>query len=148
MQIIESSEAIHVVGLELRTCNERAFEEIPAHWARLHRSGVLASISNRVGEDLFAVYTNFERPGIDNQGVYSLIIGARVNDASRTPAGLANATLPASRCAVFAVDRGHPERVGERWRDIWACTDIVKTFQCDHERYKANGEIDIFIGIR
>ena len=82
-------------------------------------------LPNRVGEDLFAVYTHFEHAGVDNLGVYSLIIGARVNGASPASPGLASATIPASRCAVFAVDKGHPERVGERWRDIWASTDIV-----------------------
>ena len=125
MQVIEFTEPIHVLGLELRTSNERAFEDIPAHWGRFHQSGLLASIPNRVGEDLFAVYTHFEHAGVDNLGVYSLIIGARVNGASPASPGLASATIPASRCAVVAVDKGHPERVGERWRDIWASTDIV-----------------------
>lgn len=147
MQVIEFTEPIHVVGLGLRTSNERAFEDIPAHWGRFHQSGVLASIPDRVGEDLFGVYTHFEHPGIDNLGVYSLIIGARVNGASPAPPGLASTTIPAARRAVFPVDKGHPERVGERWRDIWASADIVKTYLCDHEHYKANGEIDIVVGI-
>ncbi len=92
MQVIEFTEPIHVVGLGLRTSNERAFEDIPAHWGRFHQSGLLASIPDRVGEDLFAVYTHFEHRGIDNLGVYSLIIGARRGHAHRQHhAGLARA---------------------------------------------------------
>ena len=149
MRIIEVTETVKVVGLELRTTNERAFEEIPAHWGRFHRNGALASILNRVGDDVFAVYTNFEHEGVDNLGLYSLIIGARVTDDTLlVPCGMASVVIAGSRRAVFSVDQGHPERVGERWRDIWACTDIVKTYVCDYERYKASGEIDILVGIR
>ena len=148
MRIIEVTEAIKVVGLELRTTNERAFEDIPAHWERFHRDGTLASIPNRACEDVFAVYTNFEHEGVDNLGVYSLIIGAQVTDTPTAPSGMSSVGIAGSRRAVFSVDKGHPERVGERWRDIWACTDIVKTYVCDYERYNASGEIDILVGIR
>lgn len=148
MRIVETTAATHVVGLELRTNNERAFEDIPAHWQRVHREGLMARLEHRSSDDLFAVYTRFEHPGVDNLGEYSLIIGAQVADPSVVPSGLTLALIPAARCAVFPVERGHPERVGERWRDIWANTDIVKTFVCDHELYQPNGEIDIFVGIR
>ena len=148
MRIIEATEAIQVVGLELRTTNERAFENIPAHWERFHRNGALASIANRACDDVFAVYTNFEHEGVDNLGVYSLIIGAQVTDTLRVPSGMTPVAIASSRRAAFSVEEGHPERVGERWRDIWACTDIVKTYVCDYERYKASGEIDILVGIR
>jgi predicted transcriptional regulator YdeE len=124
MKIIEDKEAISIVGLELRTSNERAFEDIPAHWERFHRNGALAAIANRAGDDVFAVYTNFEHAGVDNLGVYSLIIGARVTDTLHVPPGMTLVAVGASRRAVFSVVQGHPERVGERWRDIWACTDM------------------------
>jgi predicted transcriptional regulator YdeE len=148
MRIIETTEPINVIGLELRTSNQRAFEDIPAHWERFYRAGALASVPGRASDDVFAIYTNFEHAGHDNLGVYSFIIGAQVTDTLQVPSGMVPVVIAGSRRAVFSVDPGHPERVGERWRDIWACTDIVKTYVCDHERYKASGEIDIFVGIR
>lgn len=148
MQIVDVKETITVVGLELRTSNERAFEDIPAHWERFHRNGALASIPNRACDDVFAVYTNFEHVGVDNLGVYSLIIGAQVTDTLHVPSGMTPVAIAHSRRAVFSVEKGHPERVGEQWRAIWACTDIVKTYLCDYEHYKASGEIDILVGIR
>ncbi len=147
MRTIWVTEAIRVVGLELRTTNERAFEDIPAHWERFHREGWRERIPNRACDDVVAVYTNFEHEGIDNRGVYSLIIGAQVSDMRLLPFGLTSVAIASARRAVFSVEKGHPERVGERWRDIWARGDIVKAYVCDYARYGANGEIDIFVGI-
>lgn len=147
------NEPIRIVGLELRTTNERAFEDIPKHWEAFFRAGGLAAIPQRTSDDVFAVYTNFEHPGIDNRGVYSLIIGARVDDAAKPSAEkisgqLTQATIAPAQRAVYSVEKGHPELVGEKWREIWNSNDGEKSYECDYERYQANGEIDIFVGIR
>jgi predicted transcriptional regulator YdeE len=148
MHTFESTESFTIAGLELRTTNEQAFETIPAHWERFHRGGALAAIPGRASDDVYAVYTNFEHPGVDNLGVYSLILGARVTGAQDVPPGMTAITVAAARHAVFTVATGHPERVGARWQDIWGCTDIAKSYLCDHERYRPNGAIDIFVGTR
>ncbi len=148
MPNIEHAKAMSIVGLERRTTNERAFEEIPAHWQRFYKDGVLDRISGKLSNDIYAVYTRFENESRNNEGTYSFIIGAQVADLTAVPLGLSGVFVSASRFAVFPVERGHPEQVGERWRKIWALTDLSKTFVCDYERYRANGEIDIFVGVR
>jgi predicted transcriptional regulator YdeE len=142
------TEPFTVLGLELRTTNDEAFETIPRHWARFHRDGVLERIADRADDGLYAVYTRFEHAGVDNRGTYTLIIGARVADGAPAPAGLASVAIAASRCAVFSVATGHPEKVGECWQQIWASDDLAKTYLCDFERYAADGRIEIFVGIR
>jgi predicted transcriptional regulator YdeE len=152
MQTTHIAETIQVVGLELRTTNERAFEDIPKHWEKFFRAGGPAAIPNRTNDEVFAVYTNFEHPGVDNLGVYSLIIGVQIEEpeisAEKLPPEMTLATIAPSLRAVYSVDAGHPERVGEKWREIWNTDNTAKSYVCDYERYKANGEIDIFVGIR
>ncbi len=132
----------------MRTTNERAFEDIPRHWRRFHERGGTGALGDRAGADVFAVYTHFAHEGIDNSGMYSLIIGTQVDPDAPIPDGWVRAAIPPSRQAVFSVARGHPERVGAEWRAIWSRTDISKTFVCDHERCRADGTIDIHVGIR
>lgn len=146
-QIQDQAQAIHVIGIELRTSNLEAFQTIPPLWQRFGQEGVLARIPGKLNGDVYAVYTDFENAGRDNQGEYSLVIGAQVQPGTPVPAGLARAVIPAARRAVFAVDKGRFDKVGEKWQEIWARTDLAKTFIADYERYLPGGEIDIFVGI-
>ncbi len=148
MQTILLSEPLCVHGLALRTSNERAFDDIPRHWRRFHREWAERGIPGRRDGDLFAVYTDFAHPGVDNAGEYTLVIGAAVATDAPPADGLVAVRMPAGRYAVYDVASGHPERVGERWRDVWADGTIAKSFTCDYERYHANGDIAIHVGLR
>lgn len=148
MKTIETPEPMLVLGIPLRTRNDRAFEDIPKHWQRFGSENWLARIPNRADGDVYAVYTHHEHEGVDNHGDYTLIVGARVSEASAVPEGLASVVIPAARHAVFGVERGRNDKVGERWLDVWANQDLAKTYCCDHERYGADGSIEIRVGIR
>ncbi len=139
--------AFQVTGLELRTSNPEASRTIPPHWARFSSEGVLARIPGRLSDDVYAVYTHFEHAGRDNEGVYSLVIGAAVDPAAPVPAGLVSVAVPASARMVFAVEPGRTDRVASMWQTIWDFHERTKTFIADYERYRPSGEIDIFIGI-
>jgi predicted transcriptional regulator YdeE len=148
MKFIRQGDAIHVAGLELRTCNPDAPRTIPAHWARFMNEAVLDHIPHKLSDDVWAVYTHFEHAGLNNQGVYSLIVGAQVPADGEVPAGLVRAVLPASERAVFNAEAGQPSSVAAVWRRIWALSDLEKTFIADAERYAANGEIEVLIGVK
>jgi predicted transcriptional regulator YdeE len=147
MKIIEQTRPLHVVGIALRTSNDEAFSTIPPHWKRFTEEGVLARIPNKASDEVIAVYTHLEHEGIDNRGMYTLIIGAPVDGLREVPAGMASAVVPASRRAVFPVERARPDLVGPAWQHIWQQHDLKKTFIADYERYGADGSIDIHIGI-
>jgi predicted transcriptional regulator YdeE len=145
---IEQTEATMVIGLELRTSNAEAFRTIPPHWQRFTTERVLARVTTRLSDSVFAAYTRFEHEGVDNEGTYSLVIGAAVPPATPVPEGLIRIELPAQRCAVFEVERGRHDRVGEAWRMIWQDADLPRSHRCDHERYDTDGRIRIHVGLR
>lgn len=136
-----------VIGLAIRTSNTEAFETIPAHWQRFFGEDVLARIPQRLSADVLAIYNDFDHAGQNNLGQYSFVIGAEVAPDAPVPEGLVKVRIPGARCAVFEVERGHPERVGEAWQRIWA-TDLPKSYRCEHERYLPDGQISIHIGLR
>src|SRR5207344_564817 len=116
-----------VIGLAIRTSNNEAFETIPPHWQRFFGDEVMARIPQRRSDDVLAIYTDFENAGQNNLGQYQFVIGAEVAPDAAAPEGLVKVQIPAARCAVFEVERGHPERVGESWQRIWA-TDLAKSY--------------------
>ncbi|NRF68342.1 AraC family transcriptional regulator [Aquincola sp. S2] len=144
----QHSEPFTVIGLALRTTNAEAFETIPAHWQRFYRDELLARIPGKLSDDVIALYTHFEHAGRDNDGEYTFVIGAPVTADAVPPEGLIQVDVPAVRCAVFEVERGHPERVGETWRTIWQQQGLPRRYVCDHERYRTDGRIHIHVGLR
>jgi predicted transcriptional regulator YdeE len=139
--------ALHVAGIELRTRNDEAADTIPAFWRRFGDEGVIARLPQRLGDDVYAVYTHFENAGLNNRGWYSLVIGAAWPADAPLPAGMVRAVVPASRRAVFPVPAGRPDQVGAAWQAIWQRGDLSKTFLADYERYAPDGRIDISIGL-
>ncbi|MBT9462576.1 effector binding domain-containing protein [Hydrogenophaga sp.] len=148
MQIVQQDTALHIMGIELRTSNDEAMHTIPPHWQRFTEEGVLARIPGKLSDEVYAIYTHFEHAGVDNHGIYSLIIGAPVSSTQAVPPGMSHAVLPASQRAVFPVPPGRFDQVGAVWQDVWQRDDLPKTFVADCERYRANGEIDILVGVR
>lgn len=148
MQIVQQDTALRIMGIELRTSNDEAMQTIPAHWQRFTEDGVLARIPGKLSDEVYAIYTHFEHAGVDNRGIYSLIIGAPVSSTQAVPPGMSHAVLPASPRAVFPVPPGRFDQVGAVWQDIWQRDDLPKTFVADCERYRANGDIDILVGVR
>jgi predicted transcriptional regulator YdeE len=145
-QTIVLSQPVWIIGLELRTSNEVAFETIPAHWGRFTSEKIFSQIPNRASENIYAVYTNYQHPGVNNEGIYSCVIGAAVKDANQVPDGLAAISLPASSYQVIPVERA--ELVGEAWQEIWQQDSSQRTFIADAECYSPDGKVEIHLGIR
>ncbi len=142
------SQAIHVIGIELRTTNLEAMQTIPPHWQRFGKEEVLAHIPAKLNGDVYAVYTHFEKAGVDNTGLYSLVIGAAVPASAEVPAGMVRVVIPASRRAVFAVEPARFDLVGPKWMEIWSHTELAKTVIAEYEHYSADGKIAISIGLQ
>ena len=147
MEITTQPTAIRVMGLELRTSNAEAMRTIPAFWQRISEEQTLQRISARLSQDIYAVYTNFEHAGVSNDGLYSLIVGAAVPAIAPLPSGMAHAVLPAGQRAVFDVPGNDRMRVPEAWQQVWQATDLPKAYVADYEVYRADGGIQLFIGL-
>jgi predicted transcriptional regulator YdeE len=144
---------IHIIGIELRTTNDngRAFQDIPPFWEKFIKENCAAQISNKLDNDIYAVYTHFENPGKNNHGMYSLNIGCSVPANTMVPKGYASVIIPAGNYRVFPVEKNRSDKVGEAWQEIWALPASEKqdwSFNCEFERYCSSGEIDIYIGTK
>lgn len=150
MKIIEQDKVIHIIGIELRTTNDHsaAFKDIPEHWTKFSGQSMLDKIPNKISGDIFGIYTQFENEGQNNNGSYSFIIGVEVSALDQIPEQFVSTVIPKSSYQIFSVDTGHPEKVGEKWQEIWEYPFKNKrTFVADYELYKESGEIEIYIGI-
>lgn len=141
------TQALTVVGLELRTTNLEAMQTIPLHWQRFSQEGVLTRIPGKLSEDVLAVYTHFENAGASNHGLYSLVMGAQVAADAAVPEGMVRVVVPAGERAVFKVPAGRFDLVGAAWQAIWARHDLSKTHVAEYERYGAAGDISVSIGL-
>lgn len=149
MQFVHQTQALHVVGIALRTHNGEAFQTIAPFWARFGQCGLADRLPHRLSDDVYAVYTHFQNAGVDNSGWYTLVIGHAVpgDTPGLPPEGLVHVVAPASRRAVFGVAQGRPDLVGAGWQQIWQRSDLHKTTLADYERYQPDGTIDILIGV-
>lgn len=149
MQILPQPQALHVVGIALRTHNGEAFQTIPPLWGRFAQSGLAERLPHRLSDDVYAVYTHFQNAGVDNSGWYTLMIGHAVpGDAPDLPAeGLTHVVAPASLRAVFPVETGRFDLVGPAWQAVWQRTDLQKTTLADFEHYQPDGTITIHVGV-
>ena len=136
-----------ILGRELRTSNDVGFETIPPFWGAFYGYGGASQIPGRLSDDIYAVYTNFENEGVNNNGVYSLVIGCLVAADSSGTDGLIIVTVPVSDRVVFPVESGRPDLAGVEWQEIWAMTELGNTYLADFERYSADGSIEISIGV-
>ncbi len=147
MKKIDQKNNIQIVGIKLRTSNAEAMQTIPPFWQKFYQENILQQIENKVSDDVYAVYTNFANEGKNNDGVYSLIIGLEVEKIGVLPKNFVSTVIKSSKRVVFEVEKGHPEKVGEKWLEIWQTTDIKKTYLSDYELYHTSGEIEIYVGI-
>ena len=143
---MKQTEDIKIVGLELRTSNNEAMETIPPFWERFYGEDIMNKIAHKKSDDVYAVYTNFENEGVNNKGMYSLIIGAEVESFKNIPQGLISTTIVKQNREIFPVPEGKAENIGQTWMEIWQRDDLKKTFLAEYERYHDKG-IDIYIGV-
>lgn len=137
-----------ILGRHIRTDGKRAAEDIPALWREVIDSNLMVSIPGRKSADVYAVYTNLENSGINNEGWFSFVIGVSVDPGSPAPPGWGLFSVPSSRRAAFDAPENDSTRIVEAWQQAWAFDDSVKTFICEYEVYAANGESSVNLGLR
>ena len=125
--------------------------EIPPLWQAFFEQQVLAKIPNKISDDVYAVYTDFDREVKDPQDIYNLgytlVIGAAVSSAEHLDATLVSTVIPPTTRAVFAVEPALPAQVGAQWFKIWQMPELKRLFAPDYEHYSSNGEINILISV-
>jgi len=100
-----------------------------------------------VGPGIYAVYTDYETPGDDVDGVYTLVIGRRIEAGGPVPPGQVTVTVPASTHEIVTLADARPESVYDAWVDVWARKDLTRDYRADYEYYAPDGSIHLSIGV-
>lgn len=124
--VIYTTEKI-IMGIPLRTDNEQASHDIPAHWKRFYDENIPAIIPHKKSDDIYAVYTDYEG---DFTQPYTLIIGCEVTDVDNIPPGLALKTLSTGLYARFIAKGEWPQSVVKAWQHIWEL-DLERAYTTD-----------------
>jgi predicted transcriptional regulator YdeE len=151
MKLVTQTTPITVVGISIRTSNAKAFEKIPFHWKAFFEKQVLANIPDKINDDIYAVYTEFDNVPKSAEDIYSLgytfIIGAAVHQTGRLPSTLVSTIVPATKRVVFPVEPAKPELVVAEWQKIWQMQNLQRAFAPDYEHYSTNGDINILVSL-
>ena len=148
-----------VVGISARTSNAKEASGegiIGKQWDRFMKESLLGKISNKVDSNIVVVYSDYES---DANGAYDYTIGARVNSATKIPAGMVAKKVPPGRYAMFTSQKGFVGKVvPEAWSRIWSMSKSVmggdRAYQADFEIYdqravdQENAQVDIYVGIK
>ncbi|MES2381494.1 MAG: effector binding domain-containing protein [Bacteroidota bacterium] len=146
-------DTFNIIGIAVRTTNEngQSSKDIPALWNTFMAEGILAKIPNRISDDIYCMYTEYEK---DHTKPYTTIIGCKVADLTNVPTGMVGKTIETAQYAVHTVQGNIMEGiVYTEWLKIWDA-DLPRTFIADFEIYgekaqdPANATIDIFVGVQ
>ena len=153
MSSTEQRGGITLIGIALpkKTTNEnqQSSTDIGAFWETFIKENVASKIPGRSGEDIYAVYYNYEG---DHTKPYGYFIGVPVRDDTTVPAGMIRLDIPTGKYQHFTAKGRMPDCMIEAWGRIWNA-DITRSYTADYEIYgtrsndSENAEVDIFIAV-
>ena len=148
----DNLEQFSIVGIAIRTTNEngQSSQDIPELWARFVGEDIMNKISNKVSEDIYAVYTDYE---LDHTKPYTTILGCKVSSMEDLAEGFVSKVIGKAtyekRTAKGSILQGS---VYNEWINIWNAS-LPRSFVADFEVYSTkaldpeNAEVDIYIGV-
>jgi predicted transcriptional regulator YdeE len=143
----EKKERKMVIGISMRTANDRFLKEAPPLWDRFFKENLSDKIPNKINKNLLAVYTEYAG---DYTQPYTYIIGCEVSSLEVVPEGMVGVTISASPYAVFTSKGPHPQSMMQTWQAIWN-SDVKRSYTTDFEVYgpgfqaEKNPEIKVYI---
>jgi len=146
-------DAFHVIGISIQTSNAegQSGQDIPNLWTKFMSENVAASIPNKVSDEIYCIYTNYEG---DHTKPYTTLLGCKVSGLAQIPEGLKGMTFNTANYQSFTAKGNLMEGVvWQKWSEIWS-TEMDRTFIADFEVYGAkaqdptNAEVEIFVGVK
>ncbi len=139
---LDRVEAFDVVGVSSVIKNrDEASEQINSLWERFFKESVGQSVENRVGDIIYAVYSDYEG---DYTKPYRLTIGYKVDgdvlllkDEQRDALlrdGLHRVQVETADYAMMSAAGEQPKALLETWTAVWQ-SDLVRLYQTDFEVY-------------
>lgn len=146
--------AFKIIGISVRTTNEngQASTDIPALWNRFMTEGILDKIPNKINNEIYAIYTEYES---DHTKPYTTILGCSVENFDEIPEGMLAKTFDSGSYTEFLAkgDLIKGNAIYNKWMEIWN-TNLDRTYTADFEIYgekaqdPSNAEVAIFIGVK
>lgn len=146
-------EPFHIIGISVRTSNEnnQTAQDIGQLWAKFMSEGISEEIPNKLSDDIFSIYTNYES---DHTKPYDTILGCKVSSLDTIPNGMVGQSFEGGTFAQFR-SKGDVTKgvIYNTWVDIWN-TDLDRLYTADFEVYgekaqkPSDAEVDIFVAIR
>lgn len=131
-------EKFTVAGISVRTINKegRSQRDISELWGKLLIDNVIQSIPNRVSDDIYCIYTEYES---DFTGEYTTILGCQVSSIEGISDEYTIKEIPTCDYYKFISEGKIPEAVGNTWNFIWQ-SDIKRKYLADFEVYGKSAE--------
>jgi len=145
-------EEFEVVGISVRTTNQNSQSEkdIGSLWQRFTDGNMAAQINDRISEDIYCVYTEYES---DHTDFYTAILGCKIKTSgSELSPGFVKVNMPAGSYRIYKPEGKFPENVANAWREIWQ-TNIPRQYTADFDLYKAGAasfektEVEIYLAV-
>lgn len=146
-------ETFNVIGISIRTTNENgtSAKDIPALWNKFMTEGIQQKIPNKISEDIFCIYTDYEK---DHTKPYTTILGCKVESLDNIPENMVGKTIESADYEEL-IAKGNllDGIVYNKWLEIWN-SDLNRSFTADFEVYGSktqnpeNAEVDIYIALR
>ncbi|WP_199724277.1 GyrI-like domain-containing protein [Taibaiella sp. KBW10] len=141
-----------IIGISIKTSNEnqQAAQDIPALWQRFMSEGLAAKIPNKISEDLYCIYTDYEK---DYTRPYTTVLGCKVSSLDQIPEGMTGYLIPEATYQLFtAKGKLADQIVFHKWSEIWN-SGMERKYTADFEVYGAAAQnpeaavVDIYLSI-
>ena len=140
---LRQQEALTVLGNYARASNAEP-KRIGDLWRRFDAMGGASAIEARRNDAVYCVYCEYES---DFSGEYTVLIGCVVDADAAVPEGMKKIEIEAGKSAVFEPKGELPMSVWQTWAETWK-TPFDRRYQADFDRYGADGNVTVHVGVR
>lgn len=140
-----------IIGISTQTTNEngQSIQDVEALWNRFWNENIAAQVPNKVNEDIYAVYTDYESDYMR----YKLIIGFPVSSLDDIPNDFVGREILVGNTEKFTSKGKMPEAILKTWSEIWTNKKLKRAYRADvtvhGKKYfdGKNAEVETFISI-
>ena len=140
-----------IIGISTQTTNEngQSIQDVEALWNRFWNENIVAQVPNKVNEDIYAVYTDYESDYMR----YTLISGVPVSSLDDIPNDFVGREILVGNSEKFTSKGKMPEAILKTWSEIWTNKKLKRAYRADvtvhGKKYfdGKNAEVETFISI-
>lgn len=151
----QTIQKFYIIGISTKTKNEngQSAKDIEALWGRFWGEEIQNQIPNKVSNDIYAVYTDYET---DFTGPYTTVVGLPVSSLENIPKGFVGITIETAVYQKFTSKGKMPGAVFNTWLEIWGNKELNlrRAYKADFtvhgQKYYDgdNAEVETYISVK